>query len=82
MEQKLPSLRRTECKYTVHTYTYIVLFSQLDLNVRKKLVKCCIWCIALHGAETWTLRKVDQKYTESFVSGVGEGWRRSVGPIV
>jgi hypothetical protein len=25
-----------------------------------------IWSIALYGAETWTLRKVDQKYVESF----------------
>jgi hypothetical protein len=39
--------------------------SKLDLNFRKKLVKCYIWSIALYGAETWTLRKVDQKYLES-----------------
>jgi hypothetical protein len=37
-----------------------------DLNLRKKLVKCHIWSIALCGAETWTLRKADQKYLESF----------------
>jgi hypothetical protein len=36
------------------------------LNLRKKLVKCYIWSIALYGAETWTLHKVDQKYLESF----------------
>jgi hypothetical protein len=40
--------------------------SKLDLNLRKKLVKCYIWSIALCCAETWTLRKVDQKYLESF----------------
>jgi hypothetical protein len=40
--------------------------SKLDLNLRKKLIKCYIWSIGLHGAETWTLRKVDQKYLESF----------------
>jgi hypothetical protein len=27
--------------------------SKLDLNLRKKLVKCYIWSIALCGAETW-----------------------------
>ena len=32
---------------------------------RKKLVKCCIRSIALYGAETWTLRAVDQKHLES-----------------
>ena len=35
--------------------------SKLDLNLRKKLVKCYIWSMALYGAETWTLRAVDQK---------------------
>ena len=40
--------------------------STLDLELRKKLVKCYIWSIALCGAETWTLRAVDQKNLESF----------------
>ena len=40
--------------------------STLDLESRKKLVKCYIWSIALYGAETWTLRAVDQKHLESF----------------
>jgi hypothetical protein len=39
-----------------------LFISKLSLNVRKKLVKCYIWSVALYGAETWTLRKVDQKY--------------------
>jgi hypothetical protein len=44
-----------------------VLFtSTLDLELRKKLVKCHTWSIALYGAETWTLRAVDQKHPESF----------------
>jgi len=38
----------------------------LDLELRKKLVKCYIWSVALYGAETWTLRAVDQKHLESF----------------
>jgi hypothetical protein len=32
--------------------------NRLDLNLRKKLVKCYIWSITLYGAETWTLWKV------------------------
>jgi len=43
-----------------------LFISKLDLNLRKKLVKCHIWSIALYCAETWTLRKGDQKYLESF----------------
>ena len=29
-------------------------------------MKCYVWSIALYGAETWTLRAVDQKHLESF----------------
>jgi len=47
--------------------------STLDLELRKKLVKCYIWSIALYGAETWTLRAVDQKHLESFEMWC---WRR------
>ena len=39
---------------------------KLDLNLRKKLIKCYIWSMALYGAETWTLRAADQKYLESY----------------
>jgi hypothetical protein len=47
--------------------------STLDLELRKKLVKCYIWNIALYGAETWTVRAVDQKHLESFEMWC---WRR------
>jgi hypothetical protein len=47
--------------------------STLDLNLRKKLLKCYIWGIALYGAETWTLRVVDRKHLESFEMWC---WRR------
>ena len=47
--------------------------STLDLELRKKLVKCYIWSIALYGAENGTLRAVDQKHLESFEMWC---WRR------
>ena len=47
--------------------------STLDFKLRKKLVKCYIWSIALYGAETWTIRTVDQKHLESFEMWC---WRR------
>jgi len=40
--------------------------STLDLELRKKLVKCYIWSIALYGAEIWMPWAVDQKHLESF----------------
>ena len=47
--------------------------NKLDLNLRKKLIKCYIWNMAFYGAETWTLRAADQKYLESFEKWC---WRR------
>jgi len=40
--------------------------STLDLELRKKLVKCYIWSTALYGADTWTIRAADPKHLESF----------------
>ena len=55
--------------------------SKFDLNLRKKLIKCYIWSMALYGAETWKLWAADHKYLESFEMWC---WRRmgSVGPIM
>jgi hypothetical protein len=47
--------------------------STLNLELRKKLVECYIWSIALYGAETGTLRAVDQKNLESLEMWC---WRR------
>jgi len=48
-------------------YKKTTLFTSiLDLNFGKELVKRCIWSIALYGAETWTRRKIDEKYLNSF----------------
>jgi len=47
--------------------------STMDLELRKRLVKCYVWSIALYGAETWMLRAVDQKHLESFEMWC---WRR------
>ena len=36
--------------------------SKFSLNLRERLFKCYIWIIAMYGAETWTLQKLDNKY--------------------
>ena len=50
-----------------------LLTSNLNIELRKKLVRCYIWSIALYGSETWTLRKLEQKYLERFEMWC---WRR------
>jgi hypothetical protein len=39
---------------------------KMDLELRKKLVKCYIWSVALYGAEIGTVWGVDRKQLESF----------------
>jgi hypothetical protein len=39
-----------------------------DFSLRKKLVKCYNLSKALYDAETWTLRKVDQKFQNTFLN--------------
>jgi hypothetical protein len=50
--------------------------SNFDLNLNKKLANCYISSIALYGNETWTLRKVDQKYPEKSEIWCWRRWRR------
>jgi hypothetical protein len=49
-----------------------LITSKLDLNLRKKVAKWWVESIAVCGAETGTLRKVDLKCLEIF-----EMWRWS-----
>ena len=50
-----------------------LLTSKLNIVLKKKLVRCYVWSIVLYGSETWTLRKFEQKYLESFEM---QCWRR------
>jgi hypothetical protein len=51
----------------------LLLTSKHYIELRKKLVRCYVWSIALYGSETWTLRKLEQRYLESFEMWC---WRR------
>jgi len=58
--------------HSTKRWLFSLFTSTMDLELRKKLVKCYIWSIGLYGAETWTLR-ADQKHMESFEMWC---WRR------
>ena len=51
----------------------LLLTSKLNIELKKKLVRRYVWSIALYGSETWTLRKLEWKYLESFEMWC---WRR------
>lgn len=53
-----------------------LLCGSMDRNLRKRLAKCFIWSVALYGAETWTLRKEDERRLEAFEMWI---WRRMEG---
>ncbi|KAJ4436735.1 hypothetical protein ANN_16867 [Periplaneta americana] len=42
-------------------------------ELKKRLVKCFVWNVALYGAETWTLRRSEEKRIEAFEMWI---WRR------
>jgi hypothetical protein len=35
---------------------------ELNIKLKKKLIRCYVWSIALYGSETWKLRKLERKY--------------------
>ena len=45
----------------------------LEKGLRRRLVKCFVWSVVLYGAETWTLRRNEQKRLEAFDMWI---WRR------
>jgi hypothetical protein len=59
-----------------------LFISKLALNLRKKLVKCYVWNIALCGDETWALLKTDKTFLERFEMLCWRKWGRSAGMIV
>jgi hypothetical protein len=55
---------------------------KLDLHMKKKPVKYYTWSTAWYGAETGRFVKWIRNTWNVLKCGAGEGWRRSVGPIV
>ncbi|MGP1933413.1 MAG: hypothetical protein ACTS8P_01905, partial [Arsenophonus sp. NC-XBC3-MAG3] len=53
-----------------------LLCGPLNKELSKRLAKCYIWSVALYGAETWTLRKEDEKRIEALEMWI---WRRMEG---
>jgi hypothetical protein len=42
------------------------LTSKLNIELRNRLIRFYVSSIALYGSETWTLRKLERKYLESY----------------
>jgi len=46
--------------------------NNLRLKLKKKLIKSCIWSVALYGSETWTLGKNEERIINALKHGDGE----------
>jgi hypothetical protein len=44
----------------------LLCVNNLNLEIKKKLTKCCIWCVALYVSETWTLGKNEERVINGF----------------
>lgn len=51
----------------------ILTARRIPLKLRKRFAKCYIWSVVLYGSETWTMRKKEERYLESFEMWL---WRR------
>jgi len=46
---------------------------KIDLDLKKKIVKCTIWSLVLYGAESWTMTQANKERLEAFDMWI---WRR------
>ena len=45
----------------------------MNLELKKRIMKCLVWSVALYAAETWTLTQTDRRRLEAFEMWI---WRR------
>ena len=50
-----------------------IFYGPLENQLRKRLVKCFVWSVAFYSAETWILRRNEQKRLDAFEMWI---WRR------
>jgi len=46
---------------------------KMNLELKKRIMKCLVWSVALYAAETWTLIQIDGRRLEAFEMWI---WRR------
>jgi hypothetical protein len=79
------STREIKCRIAMAKAAFnkeALFTSKQACHLRKKPVNCFIWSIALCGTGTEHCGKCIRNTWKVMKCGVGEGWRRSVGPIV
>ena len=50
-----------------------LFIGKMNLEIKKRIMKCLVWSVALYAAETWTLMHTDRRRLEAFEIWI---WRR------
>jgi hypothetical protein len=58
--------RITKAKVVFNNKTQLLCLNNLSLEMKKTLIKTCIWSVALYGSETWTLGKNKERVINTF----------------
>jgi len=64
---------RNAMRKNAFTTKKTLLTSRMDVELRKRIVKCTAWSVALYGAETWTMTQNPQRNFEAFEMWI---WRK------
>ena len=50
-----------------------LFIGKMNLALKKRIMKCLVWSVALYAAETWMLMQTDRRRLEAFEMWI---WRR------
>jgi len=53
-----------------------IFTGKMNLELRKGIMKCLVWNVVLHAAETWTLTQTDRQKIRTLKCAFGEDWKR------
>jgi len=65
--------RIKEARVTFNKKKQLLCSNSLSLEIKKKLIKSCIWRVELYVSETWTLGKNEERVVNAFETWC---WRR------
>jgi len=65
--------RIKEAKVMFNNKKQLLCLNNLSLEMKKKLIKSCIWSVAVCGSETWTIGKNEERVIIAFETCC---WRR------
>jgi hypothetical protein len=65
--------RIEEAKVMVNNKNELHCSNELILEMKKKVIKICIWSIAVYVSETWTPEKKEERVINAFETWY---WRR------